>query len=360
MTANRISSLHVLRGLAALQVAFGHAYYFAFDPSIQSQFFGQTLVNLSPEIGAPAKLYPFMPSGNLPVAAFFLLSGFVLEGSLKRLSPVSFLINRTLRIYPVFIVAFFAHLCLIATLGGLVPSVTLIWRNFLLIDSVAVMPISWTLLFEVRYYILVAALCAVRLPPQLRYWAILAVFVWVGDGLTFWLSFMTMGAIAAAFVEGKKTDTAARAAISLLAYVLIWLFVAISIHDLPQKLNVPTTEILGSMLALAAAISLFNIDIRSRTLNFLGDISYPLYCLHHPVVIAMHYLLIGKVPTSIIPPIALVLSIIVAWFVHVLVEKPGMHRSSQLRSDTLTTLPTRILRAIRAGFMATDKGGSPK
>jgi len=337
MQSRHIASLHVLRGLAAALVVVGDAYWFAFDKSIQIKFFGRTHHDLAPNAAPPFPLHDFIPSGFFPVALFFVLSGFVLEGSLNRLTPQRFVLNRIFRIYPVFWIAFFVHLALIAFTAAVQPTFWQSVNNFFLAGSFAVVPVSWTLCFEIQYYGLAALLCLARAKPLVRIWIILALFAVLGNDKTFWLSFMTIGAAMAQFMSAQQQGPAdiRRRAISLIAFVCIWFVLAFPVHHIPSQIPVPMSEMAAALLVFAIALAFSRVEIKSRALNFLGDISYPLYCIHFVFVVIAYLTLAGRIPTWLIPPIPILVSGVASWALHIWIEKPAMAYGRRLPHLTL-------------------------
>ena len=66
------------------------------------------------------------------------------------------------------------------------------------------------------------------------------------------------------------------------------------------------------------------ISARRGVLTYLGDTSYALYLSHAPVVVAVSYLLCRwtALPVDAIAVAATAASVLVAWRIHELVEKP--------------------------------------
>jgi peptidoglycan/LPS O-acetylase OafA/YrhL len=65
-----------------------------------------------------------------------------------------------------------------------------------------------------------------------------------------------------------------------------------------------------------------------RATSFLGELSYPLYLVHHAVIFALH-----DVPALARAPIALAVSLALAWAVHELVEKPCARLRGRLEEN---------------------------
>lgn len=111
--------------------------------------------------------------GQMGVAAFFLVSGFIIPATLEKNNNLKlFFLNRILRIYPLYIAIFIINFCfffffekrtiyifidnlLINIVGLLFFLQTYLQHRFAVIDTV---PGSWTLLLEACWYFLFAVL----------------------------------------------------------------------------------------------------------------------------------------------------------------------------------------------------------
>ncbi len=148
-TARRLAWLDVLRGFAALCVVFDH---------------GSTLML----VPVRTYLYHWFNLGQYGVFVFFLVSGYIVPASLERRGSVrGFWISRAFRLYPMFIVA--VALSLIAAWAGYGPyfgaganplAALLSWlfmlQNFN--GGLNVPVVTWTLSYEMAFYLLLAAL----------------------------------------------------------------------------------------------------------------------------------------------------------------------------------------------------------
>lgn len=143
---DRNHSLDSLRFLAALCVAMAHCLTaFSAQP-----FHAQTLamMDFSNTEGVFARLVQLVFNAHSAVIIFFVLSGFVLTLSLRRLASVNygvefftFVIRRAYRIFP-------ALICSLLILGYIVsyPSDKLV-QNMLLMDT-SINSVAWTLKVE--------------------------------------------------------------------------------------------------------------------------------------------------------------------------------------------------------------------
>lgn len=111
-------------------------------------------------------------AGNIGVAFFFLITGFLLSGSIRKIkTPGKFLLLKCLHIYPVYIVEFTVTFIFIwlytnhvgidfpYSFGDWLSQVTLI-RAFLWQPSID--GLSWTLVADVELYLLFTAMIAVK------------------------------------------------------------------------------------------------------------------------------------------------------------------------------------------------------
>jgi peptidoglycan/LPS O-acetylase OafA/YrhL len=145
----RLAWLDALRGFAALCVVFDH---------------GSTLL-LQP---ARDFLYHVLNLGQYGVFVFFLVSGYIIPASLERKGSVrSFWVSRAFRLYPMYLVAIalsaLAYYTGLGTIDGAehhpLTSVTS-WALMLpnLLTGVNVPNVTWTLSYEMVFYLLLAAL----------------------------------------------------------------------------------------------------------------------------------------------------------------------------------------------------------
>jgi peptidoglycan/LPS O-acetylase OafA/YrhL len=149
----RLAWLDALRGLAALAVVFDHA---------------STLLVTS----AHSFLYQWFNLGQYGVFVFFLVSGYIIPASLERKGSIrGFWISRGFRLYPLYVLAIVAsgvgYALGYGTLRGAQHHpVQAAAADLLMLPNVLGGPnvpnVTWTLSYEMVFYLLLAALFSVR------------------------------------------------------------------------------------------------------------------------------------------------------------------------------------------------------
>jgi len=321
---------------------------------------------------------------------FFLVSGFLIPGALKR-GVGQFLLGRAFRLLPVYwavmlLTSLVYHFA--SANGSLLEDPFTgkqILTNFLLINDLAWQPFIeagvWTLVVEVKFYVL---LCCVVLifgeigPAQIIKLALFLTIVQVGfasadsqnlyqhlfevlapeklssvyffirvlnENIPF-IIFMLCGSIIWFWWSGKTTLASGVVYIAL----LLWLFVVTHLCSPVGKLQLPYIGSAFQVLACfcsAASIELLarkgwlvvpNFTSRlapfsSRVVRFFASVSYPLYLLHGtalgwPVLILMVNAM--KSP-ALVMVAALPGVFLVAWALHKWVEVPAIRLGRDLQ-----------------------------
>lgn len=329
----RVPNLDPLRGLAAAAVVAHHLKVYT----------GWSLGWLS-EYG-----------GLLGVQLFFLISGYLITHSARQHSAGVYLWRRAWRIFPAFWVAllsvtFFAssvhlwplpddwpHFLLnFFTLGHLSPTA---------LTRYDALTVSWTLTIEWCWYLLVLPLAwAARRWPHPHYW--LAVLLgalavssgWIAaaqaHGLDAWfrpetdfirfafiqnaapaqLMFFAMGAAIYRYESVVRRFPAPL----LIVLTIIALGPWIPWHRLVPLNPTPVT---GIGLAALLILALRSRPVPWRWVHRLGEIAYPLYLLHVPVMVTLHQRLGWQGAPGLLGILAGIL--LAAWILHRLVESPA-------------------------------------
>lgn len=341
MTRNK--ELDGLRGLAAMAVALGHCNTATtgLDVLMKSalDFSGMTSGQIIGRLGHV--LFP----AEAAVIIFFVMSGYVLWGSLlrresdPRVSAVPYVISRTYRLLPASIIS-------AVILGLLVdaPAKDVSQNAFLV--SYSLNGVLWSLQVEVVGSILVFFLYATTAKnPRL-------------------IIFMMLAAGIAAYLCPHP----------LLRYLPTFIF-GISIHYLPPRFFLSPLVAIAAYCLLVSADLLFHRGIISKTVlflsawivvasvvhlrpkfltihavQFLGNISYPLYLSHAIGMTGAGYFLAkfnwslqnGFGMFSFLVIVSLVFTIPLAWFIHVLVEKPGMMAGASISREVSNWIQKRL------------------
>ena len=148
-TAGRLAWLDALRGFAALCVVFDH---------------GSTLL-LRP---ARDFLYQWLNLGQYGVFVFFLVSGYIVPASLERKGSLgAFWASRAFRLYPMYVVAVVLAGVAFLTSHGTISGaerhpVTSVFSWLVMLPNLLTGPnvpnVTWTLSYEMVFYLLLAAL----------------------------------------------------------------------------------------------------------------------------------------------------------------------------------------------------------
>jgi peptidoglycan/LPS O-acetylase OafA/YrhL len=326
----RNRSLQGLRGLAAGLVLIFHVF----------------------AMGAHGGFWPDLPRehwvhdvGPLAVRIFFLISGYLIVGSLWRNGDLKrFAWNRVLRLYPVFLLL---HV-LMFTLGPVIgyqwvggvagDSMSrllgdpLAWTvhffsNLLFLPGIFALPIAqqnaWSLSYEALFYLVAGMMFLLWKTRQqshraIGWWvgwaAIISFSIYDNDGWFF------LGGVGVWWLQKQgRLNWIHRGPVDVIALGLgFWLF------HLQQYL--PATLVLGVFFILVVREQgWLRVVLRSDTMNFLGLISYSLY-LVHPFALEALRRLLHPVQNAALTPWAfwvagLGLAVVSAWLSYECIEK---------------------------------------
>lgn len=286
-----------------------------------------------------------------PVAVFFLLSGYVIEISLRKLGALPFLVARGFRIYPTFAVCLLAYLVVYYLLGRELPPTGKIFSNLFLYGSFAVVPVSWTLIAEVKYYVVVALLSMIVTNGPARHLVIIGAFVVFGRPDGFWLGFMSIGALM--YYVHQQKDESAYPSVALIVGITAWYIARFLLHptDYPYK-----SELEAALVVFTITVTLIRNAAVPRVLVYLGDISYPLYCIHYIVIVAVAYFLGAHLPGIAVQILPLPIAIALAHVIHVFIEKP----SNEAGKSIAIWLDQNVIQAFKQRrFFRGGAGGMP-
>lgn len=295
----RMRAMEGLRGLAVILVFLQHY-------AVQAQLF----IDLGPvaaEVAATARSF-----GNLGVELFFILSGYLIYGTLLRRNPgfLPFMARRAERLYPAFLCVFALALAWhLMQRTGEIPdepgaAARVILANLLFLPGVVamapVLEVAWTLSWEMAFYLLlglaVPGLRMARWPRAARLALILACAAAVTAASL--AAPRGLGPFAPPLVAlpffagmlllelGEISLPAIPGAVGLAASVAALLFAR---HLGATPVALEWLETLALTLLCAAAFRGGNVVARlfsGDAIRWLGNMSYSYYLLHGIVVLA--------------------------------------------------------------------------
>ena len=341
-------SLQACRGVAALLVVLYHLGIAIAAP----QYFG-----------IAGFAYP-LSFGHIGVDFFFVLSGFIItyvhwqDISHPRALP-RYLKRRFVRIYPIYWIIFLAvllgALLLPASraavphdLGFILKGLGLIPEDWRRHASPPVIVVSWSLEYEVIFYLVFALAIINRwllaVPVALLAYAYLS----CASGCEFPRSFFT-NAIALLFILGAAVAVCERKGLAIrsplaLAGAGAFIFLSLGVAEvLVPSFRATVSQHLALGLASCLTISgLLSWEkakasaVSLGSLVLLGDASYVLYLLHYPLVIVLCKLAVRVVPrtvsgAAIAYGMILMLCVLLAVAIHLWIEKPLLSRLGKAR-----------------------------
>ena len=322
----RIIFLDHLRGIAVLLVVWSHIFLVGINdyktisvwvPTIKGPLFGAEAptTNVHGLINLFFAVNFGLSAGELGVALFFLLSGFVILKTIDSVNPVDFLVRRFFRIVPL---NAFVVLCVATGFSlylhyeGLtsphsmesviVSSLALNW----FFQTFQVLPVLWTLEAEIAFYLVIAVISATTVRIDFRTLILtsstcLTFIVGVNSKtltallppstvnvlihlstLLIHITFMLVGATIYRATSSKQHISGALWVItSFLLCVASYSSYKILSGGLAIGYDLP--DMLASLIIFVLAIFLALQGAWLRPLKFFGDISYPLYLVHVPL-----------------------------------------------------------------------------
>jgi peptidoglycan/LPS O-acetylase OafA/YrhL len=336
----RYAFVDALRGLAATAVMLYHFTQGDLAPGFERALGHAALVGAK--------------HGWLGVHVFFVLSGFVIahsvgERAVTFADAARFAVRRQVRLDPsywlslalaVFLPWFFLR---IGFQGAPPPPLRVIGAHMLYLQELlrmpAIQPIYWTLAIEVQFYLaFVIALAALRFLPPLAVRALL-VLTAVGSldasmhwrflhgwFMPYWYLF-ALGALTYAVTQGHFSKWVHAA---LLAYVF---FQGRKYFRLEPQCGALT----AATLTIAGLAGKLEEGLAWAPLQFLGRVSYGIYLLHPAaggqarwhVGIKVDVASAAGAMTVVLAGAAL--TFVLAWLLHVAVERPSMNLASRIR-----------------------------
>lgn len=393
---SRINSFDYMRAIACMFVILGHICLVGCTDIKTVSIWVPYVVNeIYPVENVTGNLYATwliygathasLNVGHLGVSIFFLISGFVILRSLDREEIGSFVVRRLFRILPCCAAAITATFALVAavcqtysvpnplTFGDSLVSATLTMNLFHRLPTV---PVLWSLEVEVAFYIVMASLASMAGRIDTRRIVIAAltlsnvVFVLLGlsrapeltPGLAdqfahlsqvlLYMPLMLVGAVTyRCWSDGWQTGSMARVATAVGIFFAIYSsYGSVAGWD---GLGVDAIAVTLALLLFACAVMWRRERRWLAPLRFVGAISYPLYLVHAPlgwiVLAAMsHHGFSVHAACSA----AILASVLVAWSLHILVERPGQQIGAALSRRLTAGLAAAPALAVEAAVAA--------
>jgi peptidoglycan/LPS O-acetylase OafA/YrhL len=354
-----------LRGIAAMLVVVDHLFllFWISNQTAASYTYTQPVHTINATEYQVAVIFNDLKLslGMLGVAIFFLISGFVIPMSLERLRPGRFLVARAFRIYPTYIVGLAIVALFVTAAAGAFPwSGNQVFANATLLRdfswSTFIAPVSWSLEVEIKFYVLCALivwLSSLRSSRALvavcgGLCGLAAVAAQWGDDLA--AANVHVGQVASVFRDDAR--------------YLVFMFVGVCFYNLfrrhwSRRRFAATAGILLGLHVVALGISAngwwFSISPavadwwknyltgygialvifggcylaraylpRARPLDFLANVSYPLYIVHQIVGFVLLEVFYQLHPVPVLNACeALACVLVIAYAMHRFVELPS-------------------------------------
>ncbi|UTY58031.1 acyltransferase [Massilia sp. erpn] len=348
--SSKLVFAHQLRGFAAILIVVTHYFgiFYGAQQVVANVTFSPNL-NLTAPGWTSYMAWPYL-NGPFGVALFFLISGLVIPFSLRSNSPRAFMVARLFRIYPTYLFCLGIGLLAIflsahywqqafALPGRQVASNLLLVHN--LLGEASLDTVNWTLAIELKFYLLAALAPAMFLRPNLR---AMALFVVTVIGLNLMLPGLALA------MPGKFAQIAMPALVSDLNYVCFMLAGVLFYQHLQGQLGLlrlaagcalllggfslawslgPQKETYPILIQYYyCAFGLFSVCFLlrryfrpQRILDFLADISYPLYAVHSLTGYALLKMVMNQglsFGRAVVLTVILIFAL--AWLIHKTVE----------------------------------------
>ena len=381
MAARRWDSLDSLRGVAALLVVTFHCAQVAAGFAVRTNPLSLAAWSEPWTWLKYTPLRVLVSSGPSAVVLFFVLSGFVLSLPFLRAGPrpsyAGFALKRLCRIYPAFAVTILISAALYAFVQPApIPALSewfneVLWdqpltpgyvaRNLAMTGIQADMTLDlvmWSLVHELRISLVFPALFLAT-----RRWPVASLIASVAIGVactamvsgeyprSIPMSFVDSGRFVFLFTIGivlagnvaairRRMD-----GLSGLVVLALWLLAAALILSpgptLYRYFNF--TWGVGAALMVALTVGSLRVDraLSAAALGWLGRVSYSLYLVHLPLLIAAVHLADGHLPLTVTIPAAVLASLIAAEAMYRAVEVPGIRLGRHLarRADAMLSKP---------------------
>jgi len=345
-----------LRALAVFFVVLAHYFgVFWYDPSMLNYTnvapynIDRTVPSLVAFINNPSIL-PHRNWGPLGVNIFFLISGFVIPISLERYNWRQFAIQRFLRLYPTYFVAFmFVTMMLLISAyyfgNTFLYNIQTIFTHSIiggreLMGISSIDTVVWTLEVELKFYILSALFIILFHKKSLYIFMIpvvlsLVIYYFLPTYFTFiHVVYMYIGTV---FYYHFKENIGTLVAMSMIAIIFLLfslLYLALGKDVFPQA------HLYQMVMNGIYALVIFTLSYIFREkfkhhkyLAFISGISYPFYVIHSVSgYIIMMILTDLGLPIFVSMAITLIFLMMIAYALHIWIEMPSQKLGKKLTS----------------------------
>lgn len=364
--SSKIHFANTLRGFAALSVLVSHYFgvFWSSRAAVEAITNAPALpveTHVMPNYISWLHVFPIFNWGAYGVALFFIISGFVIPFSLKKMNWRGFVVNRIFRIIPTYFVGFTITLLAIMISGSYfsrewpfnvrdilihyIPGIRdVLWSRG--IDGIV-----WTLEIEMKFYLICAALIVWFRKESLKvFFAPVALFL-----IALWINKIIPGL-------GISNSSAWQLAMTYMtvSQYVIYMFIGVIFHYLysgnldpnkgylgigglfamfcihwwsgPYSANLPVAwSYAFALLTFTFAYSFPNIFNSNRLFEFLADISYPLYVIHGVAgYVALRIMLEKGFKAWLALLVVTASCLIFSWLLHVGVESPSQKLGKKL------------------------------
>jgi peptidoglycan/LPS O-acetylase OafA/YrhL len=352
----RLTSLDALRGIAAFVVLLSHLYLILPDDQ-HSTFI--------------AKLTYPLRNGTVAVFIFFVLSGYVLSLSYFRGAPLSyprFVIRRVCRIYLPFAAAILFSLILYGIFGQphassywfsnwpqAWPDVPTLAGHFFMLGTdpnIRLDSVMWTLVHEMRISLMFPLLIMLCRDTRIAIASALALSVVSTKALavcgqahpvlveSFLMTWVWTAQMIPYFITGillnkhsVRIDSIWQrmpAFLRLAAFIFVLMGYVIKGNYLRIWSNLSLGMVAGLTIILAIEVPRLRKLLNEPIPQWLGRISYSLYLIHLPLMLALFPILTRHLPFYVVMLIVAGIAVLAATLMHQMIEAPAISLGHRL------------------------------
>lgn len=345
----RLYHLDLIRFISALYVVFFHYAYRGFAKD-----------NLS------ILQFPFIEEvskyGYLGVELFFIISGFVILLSVRNSNLIDFCISRFTRLYPAYWFCVILTALTMALFGGTIFTVSFgqviynltMFNGFVGIEHVD--GVYWSLLVELKFYILIGALLFLKLIKHIRVFGYFLLIISIvqlllpfsqAPKLLQVIYYFTFPNHSVYFVAGMffyliKSEKKILNNIPplIIAYVIAIKYAILDVTGrndrYPDIFSIDIVTLLITLFfILMFLVSINKLNIFNKKLfYYFGILTYPLYLLHQNIGYIIFNNFGNLINKWLLLILVILIMIISAYLISVYIERPlGQYLRTQLKSN---------------------------